>query len=68
MSMTDWIAELDRQLAGNRRELLMDKGNVSHKQTMEKAEREFEVYREREIKQLESDFDRAVKQFTKRGT
>jgi hypothetical protein len=62
MRMADWIAELDRQLLGNRRELLSGKGSVSHKQAVEKAEKEFEIYRAREMKQLESDFDRAVKQ------
>jgi len=65
MTMTDWIAELDRQLTANRRELLAGKGSVSHKQAVEKAEREFEIYRVREMKQLESDFDRAVKQLVK---
>jgi hypothetical protein len=64
MTMTDWIAELDRQLLGNRRELLMGKGRVSHKQAVEKAEKEFEIYRSREMHQLESDFDRAVKKLT----
>ena len=44
--------------------LLTNKGNISHKQAIEKAEREFEIYREREMKQLESDFDRAVKQLS----
>ncbi|MDR2925665.1 MAG: hypothetical protein LBU76_06950 [Azoarcus sp.] len=34
---------------------------VSHAQAVEKAENEFEIYRAREMKQLESDFDRAVK-------
>ena len=62
MTMTDWIAELDRQLTSNRRELLTGKGSISHKQAIEKAEKEFEIYRAREMKQLESDFDRAVKQ------
>ena len=61
MTMADWVAELDRQLLGNRRELLTDKGRVSHKQAMEKAEAEFQVYRAREMKQLESDFDRVKK-------
>jgi hypothetical protein len=64
MSMDDWIAELDRQLLGNRRELLTGKGSVSHKQAVKKAEREFEIYRAREMKQLESDFDRAVRLIT----
>jgi hypothetical protein len=68
MTMTDWIAELDRQLLGNRRELLSGKGNVSHKQAIEKAENEFEIYRAREMRQLESDFDRAVKELARRET
>lgn len=66
MTMADWAGELDRQLLGNRRELLAGKGKVSHKQAIEKAEKEFEIYREREMRQLESDFDRAVKQLTQR--
>lgn len=66
MTMKDWISELDRQLLGNRRELLTSKGQVSHKQAIEKAEKEFEIYRAREMQQLESDFDRAVKQLIKK--
>jgi hypothetical protein len=66
MTMADWIAELDRQLSGNRRELLTDKGRVSHKQAVEKAEKEFELYRTREMRQLESDFDKAVKELAKK--
>lgn len=65
MTMAQWIAELDRQLLGNRRELLTDKGKVSHKQAIAKAEEAFEAYRRREMQQLESDFDRAVKQLAK---
>ena len=61
MTMAQWIAELDRQLLNNRRELLTDKGRISRKQAIEKAEQAFEVYRKREMQQLESDFDRAVK-------
>ena len=62
MTMQEWIGELDRQLAANRRELLQGKGSVSHKQAMEKAASEFKLYRTQEMKQLESDFDRAVRQ------
>jgi len=62
MTMTDWIAELDRQLIANRRELIAGKGSVSHKQAIEKAEKEYDLYRAREMKQLESDFDIAIKQ------
>ncbi|MDR0381118.1 MAG: virulence RhuM family protein [Oscillospiraceae bacterium] len=61
MTMADWIASLDSQILALKRKLLTDSGAVSHKQAMEKAEREFEIYRVREMKQLESDFDKAVK-------
>lgn len=61
MTMQDWANELDRQLANNNRPLLEDKGKVSHKQAIEKAEKEFAAYRENEMKALESDFDKAVK-------
>lgn len=39
----------------------MDKGKISHKQAVEKAEKEFEIYRKREMDMLESDFDREMK-------
>ena len=64
MTMQDWADELDRQLLGNRRPLLEGKGSVSHQEAVQKAEREFELYRAREMKQLESDFDRAVKELS----
>lgn len=68
MTMAEWIAELDRQLQGNRRELLKHKGSISNKQAIEKAEKEFETYRAREMQQLESDFDKAVKALGKKGS
>lgn len=61
MTMQNWIDALDNQIVSNRRKLLEGKGRVSHKQAVEKAEKEFEIYRAREMRQLESDFDRAVK-------
>ena len=61
MNMQNWIDALDNQIISNRRKLLEGKGRISHKQAVEKAEKEFEIYRAREMRQLESDFDRAVK-------
>lgn len=66
MTMADWIAELDRHLAANRRGLLEGKGSVSRKQAIAKAEKEFDIYRAREMRLLESDFDRAVKKLIKK--
>ncbi len=68
MSMQDWIEALDHQILSNKRKLLEGKGTISHKQAIEKAEKEFEMYREREMKQLESDFDRAVKMLAQNNT
>ena len=62
MQMQDWIDALDNQIMSLQRKLLAGKGRVSHKQAIEKAEKEFEIYRAREMRQMESDFDRAVKQ------
>ena len=67
MTMKDWIDALDNQIVANRRKLLEGKGSISHKQAIEKAEREFEIYRAREMRQLESDFDRAVKMLQQKG-
>jgi len=64
MTMANWIEELDRNLLGNRRDVLQGKGRISKKQAFEKAESEFEIYRTREMAQLVSDFDRAVKKIT----
>lgn len=66
MTMQAWIDELDRQLLGNRRDLLTGSGKVSHKQAVEKAEREFDLYRAKEMRQLESDFDREMKRLMQR--
>lgn len=64
MSMQDWINALDNQIVSNKRKLLEGAGNISHRQAIEKAEKEFEIYRTREMKQLESDFDKAVRLLT----
>ncbi|MCL2018923.1 MAG: virulence RhuM family protein [Oscillospiraceae bacterium] len=62
MTMQDWIDSLDGQILNLRRKVLQGAGSISHAQAIAKAEKEFEVYREREMRQLESDFDRAVRQ------
>ncbi len=61
MTMADWIAALDDQILRLRKNILEGSGTVSHQEAIEKAEREFEIYREREMRMLESDFDKAVK-------
>ena len=61
MTMKDWIEALDDQIIAHKRKVLIGKGNVSHQQAIAKAEKEFEIYRKREMDLLESDFDREIK-------
>lgn len=61
MKMTDWVQELDNHILLNRRKILEGNGKISHKEAMEKAEKEFNTYREREMKELQSDFDLMMK-------
>ena len=61
MTMADWVAALDDQILRLRKNILEGTGTVSHQEAIEKAEHEFEIYREREMRLLESDFDKAVK-------
>jgi len=64
MTMANWIEELDRNLSNNRRDALNNKGSISKKQALEKAEKEFNDYRKREMAQLVSDFDKAMRNIT----
>ncbi|MBR1716309.1 MAG: virulence RhuM family protein [Paludibacteraceae bacterium] len=64
MTMQEWIDELDRVLSNNRRPLLEGSGSISHQQAQEKAEHEYIIYRQREMNQLESDYDRAIRQLS----
>ena len=64
MTMQEWIDELDRVLSNNRRPLLEGTGSISHQQAQEKAEHEYTIYRQREMNQLESDYDRAIRQLS----
>ncbi len=61
MKMNDWIEELDNQILLNRRKILEGNGKISHEEAIKKAEKEFQLYREREMKELKSDFDLLMK-------
>ena len=61
MTMNDWVEALENQIIAHKRNVLIGKGSVSHKEAIEKAEKEFEIYRKREMQLLESDFDREIK-------
>lgn len=61
MKMNDWIEELDNHILLNRRKILEGNGKISHDEAIKKAEKEFQLYREREMKELQSDFDLLMK-------
>ena len=61
MKMNDWVQELDNQILLNRRKILEGKGKISREEAIEKVEKEFKIYREREMKELQSDFDLLMK-------
>ncbi|TRZ89765.1 MAG: hydroxyacid dehydrogenase [Methanosarcinales archaeon] len=62
MTMSDWITKLEGFLTLNDREILQNAGKVSAELARTHAEREFVEFRKIEDRNLESDFDRAVKQ------
>lgn len=61
MTMEDWSSELDRHLEMNGREILSEKGTISRKMAIEKAEMEFYKYRDIEMRELESGFDKTIR-------
>lgn len=61
MKITDRVQELDNQILSNKRKILEGKGRISHEEAIAKAEKEFYIYREREMKELQSDFDLLMK-------
>ena len=61
MKMQDWVQELDNQILLNRRKILEGNGKISHEDAIAKAEKEFQIYREREMRELQSDFDILMK-------
>jgi len=64
MTMQQWIEKLDNILSVGNRPLLNKTGAISHKQAIDKATKEFEEYRRKEMLQYESDFDRAIKELS----
>ena len=66
MRMREWVDKLDGMLALSGRELLDGKGSISHEEACRKAVAEFREYRRREMIQYESDFDRAVRELSRR--
>ncbi|MBU6197456.1 MAG: virulence RhuM family protein [Cyanobacteria bacterium REEB446] len=61
MTMEDWSKRLDRFLEFDDRNILKNKGSVSHEEAREFAETQWEQYRIVQDKLFESDFDNEIK-------
>ena len=60
MYMNDWKNEVENSLKVFHYEVLDGKGNISHKQAVEKAESEYEKYKIIQDKNYVSDFDKLL--------
>lgn len=65
MSMADWIEQTNYFLKNIRRNVLEGKGTISHEQAVEKANKEYEVFRVRQDLEYMSQFDKAVEKYIK---
>ncbi len=65
MSMADWLAETDRFLTNNRRNVLEGKGRVSHEVAAKKAGDIYAEFRKRQDAEYISDFDRETAKYLK---
>ena len=65
MSMADWLAETDRFLTNNRRNVLEGKGRVSHEAAAKKASDIYAEFRKRQDAEYISDFDRETAKYLK---
>ena len=65
MTMKDWINETDNLLKFRKKEILKDSGKISHKQAVEKAEKEYEKYRVKQDMQYISSMDEMYQRYLK---
>ena len=65
MSMQDWVDQTNQFLMNNRRKVLAGKGKVSHDVAMQKAVKEYEVFRVKQDREYISEFDREVEKYLK---
>ena len=65
MSMQDWVDQTNQFLMNNRRKILSGKEKVSHDVAIEKANKEYEVFRVKQDREYVSEFDREVEKYLK---
>ena len=65
MSMADWLAETDRFLQNNRRNVLEGKGTVSHDEAVMKVGNLYAAFRKKQDTEYISEFDREMARYLK---
>ena len=65
MTMKDWINETDNLLKFRKKEILKDSGKISHKQAVEKAEKEYVKFRVKQDMQYISSMDEMYQRYLK---
>lgn len=66
MRMADWVKRLDAFLQFNEYEVLTNAGSVSAEVAKKLAEEQYEVFRVRQDREFESDFDREIKRIERK--
>lgn len=61
MTMADWSILLQKYMDLNNRPMLLDTGQVTHEQAIEKALTEYDKFRVIQDHEIMSDFDRQLK-------
>lgn len=65
MSMQDWVDQTNQFLMNNRRKVLSGKGHISHDAALEKANKEYEIFRVKQDQEYVSEFDKEVEKYLK---
>lgn len=61
MYMSDYVKQLDNILSSTGESLLSGSGTISHRQAMEKAEKEYRLYQVRELSPVEQEYLKTIK-------
>ena len=65
MYMSDYVEQLDRILSGTGKEILEGAGSVSHKQALEKAEKEYQKYIQKNLSPVEQAYLETIRTLEK---
>ena len=61
MYMADYVEQLDKILSGTGKDVLEGAGSVSHKQALEKAEKEYKKYIQKNLSPVEKAYLETIK-------